>query len=343
MQLMRKLFHCALLCATLGSMAIAQNPTEVVSEVNGEKITRAELEQKQGNRFHQARYALYQAEQKALDDVIDEHLLAAEAKRANITVEKLLDREVMSKVKDPTEDQLQVYFEGLNSKDTYESVRVKILEHIRQLRQAKARGEYLEKLRTASNVLITLAPPKADINLKNTFRFGPEAAPVQIVEFADFECPYCSKAHPQISKLRQEFAGKISVVFKDLPLPMHSHAWKSAEAARCAGTQGKYWEYHDLLFTTNELDPVKLKQHARTLGLDAARFDKCLDSGEQTAAVTADFTEAQQLGITGTPSFFLNGQFFTGALEYNTLRDMVQKELNRKPAPVSQVSQVNSR
>lgn len=318
--------------------AAAQNPSEVVTEINGLKVTRAELEEKFQNRLHQARYQVYQAEQKALDELINEHLLEAEAKRRNITVEKLLEAEVGANVKDPTEDQLQVYFEGMNSQEPYSAVRDKILAHIRNTRLGRGRAAYIEKLRTNANVLITLAPPKAEIALDNNYRLGPKDAPVLLVEFADYECPYCAKAHPAIKQIREEFEGKIAMVFKDLPLPMHQNAWKAAEASRCAGVQGKYWEYHDALFSNSGFAVPQLKQHARDLGLDSAKFDKCLDSNEQREAVNRDYVEAQQLGLTGTPSFFLNGEFFTGALDYATLRRMVEKELARKPAAKPQVS-----
>jgi len=324
-----RMYAAVLLLLTFVTIAAAQSPSEVLSEVNGEKITRGELEQKFQNQLHQARYQVYQAEQKALDQLINEHLLTDEANRRHMTVDQLLKAEVDSKVKDPTEDQLQVYYEGLNSTDPYASVRDKILEHIRNLRLDKARAAYLEKLRESANVLTTLAPPKAEIELANNYRLGPKDAPVQLIEFADYQCPYCEKAFPAIKKLHDEFGDKISMVFKDLPLPMHEHAEKAAEAARCAGTQGKYWEYHDLLFSSGELSVSDLKEHARKLNLDGARFDKCLDSGEQEVAVKRDFSEAQQLGLTGTPSFFLNGEFFTGALDYPTLRSMVEKQLAR--------------
>ena len=325
-----RIYAVLLLLVTTVTFAAAQNPSEVISEVNGEKITRAELEEKFQNQLHQTRYQVYQAEQKALDQLINEHLLADEAKRRNISIEQLLDVEVASKVKDPTEDQLAVYYEGLNSQEPYEAVREKILGHIRNLRITKARVAYLEQLRTNANVLITLAPPATEIEVDNNYRLGPKDAPVLLVEFADYQCPYCAKAYPAIKQLRDEFGDKITMVFKDLPLPMHADAPKAAEASRCAGVQGKYWEYHDILFTSGALALPSLKQHARELGLDTARFDKCLDTGEQQVAVNRDFTEAQQLGITGTPSFFLNGEFFTGALDYATLRSMVEKQLARK-------------
>jgi protein-disulfide isomerase len=127
--------------------------------------------------------------------------------------------------------------------------------------------------------------------------------------------------------LQAEFKEKLAFAYKDAPLPMHPQAQKAAEAARCAGVQGKYWEYHDLLYTTKQLDAPKLKEHARQLQLDGAGFNKCLDSGEQSDIVKAQLATAQSLGLQGTPSFFVNGRFFSGALSYEALRRVVEEEL----------------
>jgi len=342
MQFMRSLLGGVLVAGSLlllAGLAVAQDPSEVVSEVNGVKITRGELEQKEANKLLQVRYQTYLAESQALEDLIDQHLLEMQAAKEKVTVEQLLDREVNSKVKNPTEDQLQVYYEGLGTKEPYDSIKDKILDHIRQMRINKAKAAYLQTLRTQASVLITLAPPKADFTLGDAPRLGPENAPVTLVEFADFECPYCAKVYPQLKKLREEFGDKVSIAFKNYPLPMHAHAQKAAEAARCAGDQGKYWEYHDLLFTEKQLEIPQLKKYATELGLDAKSFDKCLDSGQQAAAVQKELAEGRQLGISATPSFFINGHFFTGAADYNTLRSMVAQQLaNAKPVP-RQISQ----
>lgn len=335
----RKFFCAAVLAVTAATVAAAQSPSDVLSEINGEKITRAELEEKRGKALHQPRYQLFTAEQKALDEIIADRLLEKEAQRQKLTVQQLIERNVKQAVKEPTEDQLQLYYELSKSKEPYEAVRGKILDIIRQNRESKALTAYIEKLRAAANVVVTLAPPKAEFDVSKSPRFGSSTAPVQLVEFADYECPYCQKVHPYIKKLREEFAGKVSVVFKDLPLPNHPKAQKAAEASRCAGAAGKYWEYHDLLFSGGGLDVKQLKQYARELGLDGARFDQCLDKGEYTAAVQSDLTEAQELGLNGTPSFFLNDQFFSGAVDYESLRDMVNKELARKQSRGSEISQ----
>jgi protein-disulfide isomerase len=323
----------------LSAVAMGQNPSdEVVAEVNGSKITRADVEKEQASKLLQVRYQVFVAEQKALEDLIDDRVLEMEAARQHITVAQLVDREITSKVKDPSDDQLELYYEDSNSSEPFETVKPKILDLIRQRRTGKIRAAYLQQLRSQANVLITLAPPVADFALGDAPRLGSAKATVKLVEFADYECPYCAKVHPFVMKLHEEFGDQVAIYFKDLPLPMHKQARKAAEAARCAGAQGKFWEYHDALFSSNLLDVPQLKKDARQLNLDGPRFDKCLDSGEEAAAVQKDFEQGQQLGLAGTPSFFVEGHYFSGGVDYATLRDMVVQQLNAKKA-TTQLSQ----
>jgi len=314
--------------ALLVPAAIAQQNSGALAVVNGDTLTTTDLQQQEGNRLLQAQYQYYQAARKALDDLIDQHLLEQEAHRLGITVDQLRKQEINSKVKDPSEDQLQVYYEGMDSKEPYEKMRGKILDHIVELRKAKLTSAYIEGLRLKADIMVELAPPVASVEVANAAVVeGPANAPVQLIEFADFQCPYCQKVNPDLNKLRQEYGSKLSIVYKDFPLPMHANAQKAAEAARCAGEQGKFWDYHNLLFSDRKLQPDDLKQEATTLKLDAAKFDECLDSGKEAASVDQDRNEAIKLGLSGTPSFFLNGHFFSGAVDYNLLHQMVEQQL----------------
>ena len=316
------------LCAFANYAGAQENGAATVAEVNGQKLTRAELMQKQAAKLLQARYQYYFAEREALDQLIDERLLESEARRENLSVEQLLQQEVTSKVKDPTELQLQVYYEGMHTKEPFATIRGKILDSARQVRQTKARDAYLQTLRDRAGVRIALVPPEAEAALDNAPRRGPQDAPVVIVEFADYECPYCQRIHPDLKKLQVEFPGKVSLAFKDFPLPMHPHAEKAAEAARCAEEQGQFWNFHDMLFENQQkLELAQLKEYASALKLDSARFDTCLDAGEQAAAVKKDLAQGQRLGLTGTPSFFINGHFLSGAVKYSTLREIVEQQL----------------
>jgi protein-disulfide isomerase len=308
---------------------------QVVAEVGGQKLTLGDLQQQQGGKLLQARYQYYMNQRKALDQLIDDKLIEIEAKNRHLSTDQLLNTVVYKDLKDPTEDQLQVYYEGMEATESYESVRDKVLEHIRELRREKARTAYVKQLRNNAQVQVLLAPPLADVNVKDAYVHGDKNSPVTLVEFADYECPYCQKITPELQKLQKEYGNRLAVVYKDFPLPMHHTSQKAAEAARCAGEQGKFWEYHDVLFYSKQLQVAELKAHARVLKLDGDRFDKCLDDGAETAPVKKDLEEAHQLGLTGTPSFFVNGHFFSGAADYTVLKEMVELQLASSPRPVS--------
>jgi protein-disulfide isomerase len=304
--------------------------TRVVAEVGGEQVTMADLEQEESTRLLAAHYTYYQAQTRALNDLIDKKLLEQKAKSEHITLEQLIDRDIKSQVKDPTEDQMKVYYEGLETEQPFEAVRGKILEKIRELRTNKAQAAYVAALRTQSTVYVTLAPPRTNVDTANAPSIGPKDATVTVVEFADYECPYCQKVAPAMKQLQADLGNRVIFAYKDFPLPMHARAEKAAEASRCAGEQGKFWEFHDELYTTKELDLNELKEHAKSLKLDEAKFDQCLESGAEAAVVERDRKEGIKLGITGTPSFFINGHFLSGALDYASLRQIVEQQLAAK-------------
>ncbi len=305
---------------------------DVVAVINNVPITQTDLEQHQAAKLLKARDQYFVAERDALNQLIDDNLLEAQARKEGASVDELLERHVESQVKDPTEDQLQVYYEGLQTETPYADARPKIVDTIHKLRAEKARAEYLKSLRSAANVQFMLMPPTADVALGDAPARGPRDASVTIIEFADYECPYCQKIHPELKQLEQEFHGQVVFAFKDYPLSMHKHAEKAAEAARCAGRQGKFWEYHDALFEgKNGLDVSVLKVDARTVGLDGAAFDACIDSGAEAAGVKQDIEEGSHLGLTGTPTIFVNKHLFSGTTSYAVLRDMVVEQLALAP------------
>ena len=183
-----------------------------------------------------------------------------------------------------------------------------------------------------------MTPPRATLPVGDSPVRGPGSAPITLIEFADFECPYCQQMVPDLKKVEEEFKGKLAFVYKDFPLPMHPRAQKAAEAAHCAGDQNKYWEYHDFLLASKQLEVPQLKTAAQSIGLDSAAFDKCLDSGQRAGAVQAAFNQGLQLGISGTPSFLLNGRFINGVMPYEQLRALLEEELRKAPATSDQAA-----
>ena len=194
----------------------------------------------------------------------------------------------------------------------------------------ETRKVYLDKLRAEAKVETLLPPlllPKIEVAATGPSR-GPAKAPVTIVEFSDFECPYCVRAEEAVKQVLAAYPDKVRLVYRDYPLPIHARAQKASEAALCAGDQGKYWEMHEKLFANHkELEIDKLKQHAKDLALDAARFGKCLDSGEKATVVEASKKAGEEAGVTGTPAFFINGRPLTGAQPFEKFKEIIDHEL----------------
>ncbi|MBV9268437.1 MAG: DsbA family protein [Acidobacteriaceae bacterium] len=310
-----------------------------VLEINGTKLSLADLEHKDPSLLFSARSTYYEAQRKAIDAFVDQYLLEQQAKTEGLTVAQLLEKHVNSTIaKDPSEEALHVYYEGVDTNQPYEAVRGQIVEALRQRRIAKAKAAYIQSLHNKAEIAVLLAAPRAQISLKDVDFRGPQNAQVTLVEYADYECPYCQQAQPALNKLEEAFKGKIAFVYKDMPLPMHAHAQKAAEASRCAEAQGKYWEYHDMLYANKQLDVPSLKTAARQLKLDEGKFDTCLDSGATVSSIKASSDEATALGVQGTPTIFINGRYYNGALTYDKLQAAVEEELRKTAEPSAQIA-----
>jgi protein-disulfide isomerase len=295
--------------------------------IDGVRITAAEVERNQPGQIFQARNGLFKAEKEAAAQYIDHYLLEREAKKAKLTVAELLEQKTSAAAGSaPSQEALRFYYDGLDAKEPLEAIQDKIIDLVRQRRIEKAKAKYMESLRAQAKIEYVLAAPRIAMTVAGAPVRGSADAPVRIVEFADYQCPYCKQAKPFLEKLLQEFPGKVALEYKDLPLPNHPQAQKAAEAAHCAGAEGKYWEYHDALYTRDRLDLPALKEYARELKLDLKAFDACLETGAKAQFVKDQFEEAKQLALPGTPAFFVNGRFIEGA-SYEALRQAVEEEL----------------
>ena len=164
----------------------------------------------------------------------------------------------------------------------------------------------------------------------DVFRGNP-AAPVTIVEFSDVQCPFCAAFYqntlPQIEEVYLK-TGKAKLVFRDFPLPGHLNAQKAAEAAECAGEQGKFWEMHNMIFDNQDMiGVVDLKRNAKSLGLYSVVFDNCLDSGKYAVEVRKDMNDGRAAGVSGTPTFFINGEELAGAQPFGVFEQIIEKKL----------------
>jgi protein-disulfide isomerase len=168
------------------------------------------------------------------------------------------------------------------------------------------------------------------INIKDSPAKGPEDAKVTVVEFSDFQCPFCSRVTPTLAQVEKEYGDQVRIVFKHLPLRMHSKAAAAHAASEAAHRQGKFWEMHDAIFANQrEMSPEKYVEYAGAMGLDVERFNRDVAAAEVKQKVDADAKEAAALGVTGTPGFFINGRYLKGARPFSSFKEMIDEELEQ--------------
>jgi protein-disulfide isomerase len=305
----------------------AQGNNEVVATYAGKTVTLGQVDNK-------ASSEIFELRQRTLDQMIMEDLIATEAKKKGMTDEQLLKSEITDKVPQPSEEEMRKTFDQLKDQmppgATFESMKDRIASTMTRPQQQQRAQAYFEELRKSNNVDVKLEPPRKEVAATGPAK-GPENAPVTIVEFSDFQCPYCSRATETVSKVMETYPGKVRVVFRMFPLDFHEHAPKAAEAALCANEQGKFWEYHDSLFKNQQnLGVDGLKEQAKTVGLDEAKFDQCLSSNKFAEQVKKDVAAGKEVGVRGTPAFFINGRPLSGAVPFDEFQKAIDSELGTK-------------
>jgi protein-disulfide isomerase len=280
--------------------------------------------------LREVRQQEYEIKSEALETLIGQRLLEEAAKKQGLSTEKLLEREVHAKVGEPTESEVEAYY--LARKDeldySFGEIKTQLQQALKDAKLQQVRNGYLKRLREETQVAVLLDPPRSNVGFDPARVRGHAGAPVTIVEFSDFQCPYCGKAESTVKEVLGKYTDTVRFAYRDFPLHSHPHAQGAAEASRCAADQGKYWEYHDLLFAhQDKLDPAGLAEQARILKLDEKKFDECLKSGKYQAAVEKDLQDGTQAGVSGTPAFFINGVFLNGAQPASAFEKIIESEL----------------
>jgi len=324
-----------------GQGAQKQDPKAPVARIGGQVITAGELDESLKKELaqldQQYQEQRYQVRRQALEAMLRKRAFEAKAKEKGTTTEELVNKEIADKIPEPSDDEVRALYErakaGGQQLPPLDQVKKDIARFIKNQKGQGALVEYYDGLKKEMKIEVLLPPyepPKVAVDTTGPAK-GPPNAPITIVEFSDFECPYCVKAEPTVKDLIAAYPGKIRLVYRDFPLPMHKSAPKAAEAAHCAEDQGKYWEMHDKLFANaTKLDPKDLKVYARDVGLDGGKFDQCLDSGEKAKLVDSHKKAGDEAGVSGTPAFFINGRQLSGAQPLDAFKAIVDQELKGK-------------
>lgn len=310
-------------------------PEKVVAEVDGRKITREELEGRAASRLQRLRQEEYQVLRETLEDMVQEGLVEKEAAARGISKEALLEAEVEGKLKPISAAEVDSAYEQYKPRlggQTKEQVTPQIQQMLRQRRRTDRSEAFHRELKGRATVRIALEPPRAPVAVPaDAPILGPREAPVTIVEFTDYQCPFCHRAQQTVEQLLSLYAGKVRLVSRDFPLDIHPRAKAASRAARCAGEQSRFWEYHrDLLKTPTDYSDEDLKRRAAGLGIGAAAFSACLQSDRHDGAIQKSLDEGTRLGVTGTPTFFINGVALFGAKPIQEFQQVIDQELAGK-------------
>lgn len=314
----------------------------VVATVNGEPIHEGEVDAWLKNDWFagmsEDAVQLYQLRRAGLDGVIDDQLIAQAAREAGLDEDAYLERETAA-LGPVTDEEIERFYtrnrDRIQPPQPLEALRPRIRQFLESDRAVRVMNALREE--SAIEIVMTAPPPppvvRRDVPPGGTSR-GPSDAPITIVEFSDYQCPFCLRAEQTLKQVEALYPGQLRIVYRHLPLDFHPNAEPAARGAICAEAQGRFWAYHDLLFQNqNALEEPNLFAYAKQLELDEAAFRRCYEDPATAARVGADVTAARSLGASATPTFFINGRELRGAQPLEAFRAIIDQELEAARTP----------
>jgi len=272
--------------------------------------------------------ALYEMRSETLETMIHQRILEAEAEAQDTTPEALVSAEA-EKAVEVSDEEVQAFYAQHQDQigAELEQVEPQIREHLTRQKQTAAATRYLQSLREARDVQVLIESPRVEVAATGPSR-GPDDAPVTIIEFSDYQCPYCKRAEPVIDQILERYPEQVRLVYRHFPLDnIHAEARQAAHAAVCAEAQDAFWPFHEALFAREKLDREALLGYAEELELDTEAFEACLEAPETKQRVTSDLAAGREVGVTGTPAFFVNGVPLRGARPLADFVEVIEREL----------------
>jgi len=338
---MKRAVFLAVVATLLACSSAAQSPSDVAARIGNRSVTVKELDE----RWRTADAAdqietiqkLYDGRRNALESILADMLLAEAAKQRGLSQDAYVQAEISKRTKPVTDAEVAAFYQGNAGQMQGRPLEVMapaITRYLTEQQEGEARVALVNELRkTGPAVRLMMDAPRFEVELEDSDpSIGSKKAPVTIVEFSDFQCPYCLRVAPTMKKIRATYGDKVRVVWKDFPLTqIHPQAFKAGEAGHCAAEQGKFWEYHDQLFENQQaLMPDDLKKYAAAVGMDGERFNSCLDMSKHAEVVRDGVAQGNRLGINSTPTVFVNGRRVSGAQPYEVFAAAIDEELSKK-------------
>ncbi len=311
-----------------------------VAQVAGRDITLEELDMSLTARLHDLEQQIFRLRRERLEHMVEDQVLSLEAQARGLDLPGLVAAEVLSKQPPVPPEAVEAYISDNKAvikgfKGTDEELHQRVLEFLTEQQTGRLVAALAKGLEPKYQVSLSLPEPKArlvQVDAGASPALGAANATILVAEFSDYECPACRKGHETVRKVREMYADKVRWVFKDFPLDMHRHAAKAAEAARCGGEQGRFWETQDALYAAEDLSPDKLPGLAEKIGLDPARFAACLASSSQAPGVLKDLDQAKRIGLEATPTFVIGGRLVSGTPSVERFKELLDAAL-KEAAP----------
>ncbi|MCM2279611.1 MAG: DsbA family protein [Oligoflexia bacterium] len=306
----------------------------VVAKIAGEEVTEEQLIGDEKLEFLDLRKREYELKMNQLNKLMTEKLIGAEAKKANMPLEEFINKKVAGgdiKISD-AEYKKFVAEKHIPESQLNPQVKERIITYLQGLKKQDMVQAYIGKLTKSAPVEVYFSKPKLQVNVDpgNGPFFGGKDAKVTIVEFSDFQCPFCSRAAETVNQLKKKYGNKIKLVFRHFPLPMHREARPASEASMCVNEQGtdKFWKFHDIVFKNmDKLDNASLEKYAKDSGADVKKFQECFNAKKYAAQVQSDMEYGEKIGVRSTPTFFINGQLISGAVPIEQFSEVIDEEL----------------
>ena len=337
LRIARSLFAVPALLSALTAPAVSG---EVLAEVGGRAITADEVDAALAPQLGVLYQQIDQLKRTKLQELIAQELLAQEAARRGISISALLDQEVAGKTARVTDEEVDAQYR--EKKDVLRGservVRDRIRKTMQVQRQAARREALLRELRDERRVIVHLhgaaptdAAPAARMTVPTREGAAVRGAPggrIVIVEFSDFQCPFCRSAVDHVNRVLAAYPQDVQLVYRHFPLDaLHPMARLAAQASECAGAAGRFWAYHDRLFAETTFSAQRLTDIARDVGIDVGGFERCLDGDWARGRVVEDVEAGRRVGVSGTPTFFVNGRRLVGAQSYDAFKRVIDQEL----------------
>lgn len=342
---MKLLLICTLLMSMYSCSKATSGPeykykkdpgTGLAAQVGDIKITKKELYSGIESDIYDAELKVFDVKFNKLNSLLLEKLMKNDPRKKGLTNDQFMDKYIATSAK-VTENEIKAFIKERKIPDNQinEQIKERIKNYLLVDKKREAVQKWIADQTKKSGITVFFEKPQRpsfDVKAGNAPYFGDKNAKVTIIEFSDFQCPFCSKGAEVLTELKKKYGKKIKIVFKQYPLPFHSQAKGAAVASLCANEQSVdyFWKLHDEMFADqSKLSKDNLKQTAKSLGLDSGKFDKCLDDNKYIAQVEQDIQQGKDIGVKSTPTFYVNGMLVAGAQPVEIFSEIIDQELSK--------------